>query len=1152
MRDNTAPEQRSTSQDPVGFASKQQSRAANPAASAWVDASAGSGKTKVLIDRVLRLLLAGVPAQRILCLTFTKAAAANMAVRLTGELGKWATLQNSALQEKIHKLTGVVPEAETVAHARRLFAATLDAPGGLQFQTIHSFCQSLLARFPLEANVPVGFNVLEDRQSQALLMEARRGLLNRATQQPESELAQALTCLLETFAGDDFAKLENEIVAQRGILEAQLAGKQGFALAALPSVLGLAEDEDEASVVRAFCSDERHDIALLTATAQALITDGGKTNSERGTVLANWLAKDVHGRTMLLDEFTSVFLTNEGDIRAAICTKKFGEANPDMADLLHSEAEQLLRLLETRRAARTARTSRAVIIYAAELLGSYHHLKAERLALDYDDLIMAAARLVTAERASWVLYKLDGGIDHVLVDEAQDTNERQWQLIEALTSEFFSGEGAREYNPARSMFAVGDYKQSIYSFQGADPNAFMAARQRLILRLEAIESKLENVGFNVSFRSTSAVLTAVDRVFKETGASNGLGESYTEHQSAQPELPGQVEIWPIAPPDAEDASIRLHPRSKAALQIAAQIRHWVNSKEPLPSRGRSMEYGDFLVLVRSRGSFMPEFVRACKQLGVPVSGADRMIIDEQLAVEDLLAFASFLLLPEDDLTLATVLKGPLIGLSEDALFKLAHGRGKGVSLLSRLGRDMEGRKYAEWLAGWQRRTDRVTPYTLLSALLAEPCPTDERSGRRAIITRLGPEANDPMDELLALALQYEQAETPSLQGFLRWIKSGKTEIKRELEQALGQVRIMTVHGSKGLEAPVVIVADSLEGPKDKTKLLVDPQGISPPLLAGSNKDEAAAARERRTRKRQREREEYHRLLYVALTRAEDRLIFASWARRNTKLDDEGRLLTSPEVPAWYHLMLQGLQAGSEEIFDFTAQGGWRGAGLLYRSGNPNVKRADKHATGKIRVTDAVLPDWATREPPQEPTPTRPLTPSKLEDEETVLSPLEAGDDGTRFRRGLLLHRLLQLLPDLPADKRASACLAWLGKQSTQPQRLLDEVMAVIAHPEYGVLFGPNSRAEVPISGRVGNRVLSGQIDRLAVTKDTVWLVDYKTNRQPAATPESVDKAYLKQMAAYRAALQPLYPQHRIRSILLWTNGPSLMELPDNLLESYKP
>lgn len=1140
----------SASEHPVDYASSQQSVAANPLHSAWVEASAGSGKTKVLIDRVLRLLLAGVAPHRILCLTFTKAAAAEMAVRLTGKLGSWATKTDADLARELLSLTNSHPDDEQIGFARRLFAATLDAPGGLQFQTIHSFCQSLLARFPLEAGVPVGFKVIEERQCRELLETARRSTLQQASLQPHSELAQAVTVLLEEF-GDQFADLESEIIDQSGTLEAQLQNGPGLALARLAPLLEIEEGETSESVHQRFCSDDWHDMPGLRNLAQLMIDDGGKTNSEMGTLLAGWLARDVSGRVIGIADFIKVFRTGEGEPRANVCTKKLAEANPQLMDIIIHEQEVINRLMEKRKALATLRSSRAAIIYASSLLQRYHQLKVSMTALDFGDLIRKAAALVTRENAPWVLFKLDGGIEHVLVDEAQDTNERQWQLIDALTTDFFSGEGQKEHAPTRTVFAVGDYKQSIYSFQGANPDAFRSARDAFARRIARMGNELKLINFNISFRSTTAVLSAVDRVFRTTDAQHGLPD-YLEHASSQPHLPGKVDVWPVAPADAKDSKERTPPVVKMANVLAGYIRHAVESQQLIPTRGRPAQYGDYLVLVRSRGAFMPEFVRACKQLGVPVSGADRMVIDDQLAVEDLLAFANFLLLPEDDLTLATVLKGPFIGMSEEALFALAHDRSG--TLLSELGK--ADKATAAWLALWQRKTDRITPYTLLSSLLAEPCPQDERSGRRAIISRLGPEANDPLDELLALALQYEQGEVPSLQGFMRWIKMGQTEIKRQMEQATGQVRIMTVHGSKGLQAPVVIVADSLSPPTDKQRLLPDPDGIEPPLLAGSRKNEAPVASARRERMQRARLDEYHRLLYVALTRAEDELIFAGWSRSNLKLDADGQPVNDPKTPGWYHHLLQGLGASEDVDFNFAPYSplGWQGRGLRLVAGDAAHSRDEKKPAAQVALKPAKLDEWALRLPPEEPSPSKPLTPSKLEDDTAALSPL-ADREGWRFRRGLLIHRLLQTLPDLPPAQRRSAGLSWLGKQADNPQQLIDEVMAVLEHKDYAALFGPNSRAEVPVSGRVGHNgqlVLSGQIDRLAIEAGTVWLVDYKTIRQPPAAPEAVDKAYIKQLAAYRAALTPLYPEHEIRAILLWTDGPLLMEIPDSLLNLHAP
>ena len=1150
------------SADPVALASHQQFKAADPRHTAWVDASAGSGKTTVLINRVLRLLLAGTAPHRLLCLTYTKAAAANMANRLTATLARWAVMEDAALAPALHKLTGQAPDDETLLNARRLFARSLDTPGGMQFQTIHGFCQSLLARFPLEARVPVGFNVLDERASRALLDEARQHIFERAAGAPLGELDAAITHLLEKFGPEKFPELDGAIIAQRSQLEPVLGTGHGLPIARLHALLGLPEGLTEDKLVAAFCQPGARAEDKLRHALQALAASTGSKDKTRAAQLNAWLAcQDAQQRADMLESYFSVYLTADGNRLKDLAVKAIATAQPDVIESLDEEAQACLAFIEQRRAVRTYTTSAALIIYAASLLLEYQQLKAHQLALDFDDLIARATALVTGPgAASWVLFKLDGGIDHVLVDEAQDTNPLQWQLLKALTSEFYSGSGRYDEDITRTMFAVGDFKQSIFSFQGARPQAFIAARDDI--RQQALQAQLhfEKVDFVVSFRTVAAVLAAVDAVFAQDEAAQGLPD-YQHHISVHQRLPGRVDLWPPAPGQKkqDDTSWRLplqrtgnaHPRTKLARVIAAQIRQWVDSQTQLPARSRAVRYGDIMVLVRQRGAFVPELIRACKQLGVPVAGADRMKLLDQLAVEDVLAFARFLLLPEDDLTLACVLKGPLIGLDDAQLFAIAHHR-QPLNLWQSLGRHEATRPLAAWLADWLKEADRITPYTLMARLLAQPCPADSISGKRAMLGRLGPEAADPLDELLAIALQFEQRETPSLQGFLHWIESDNTVIKRELEQAGDQVRIMTVHGSKGLEAPVVILADAYASASDKNEMLVDPDMSAPPMVA-PRKDEAAPARARRQQLRQLELEEYHRLLYVALTRAEDWLIIGSWLKGNQEAAPE----SSSGAASWYQLAERGMLrlAAQTQPYDFTAllpDMGWQGAGLCFEQ-TGDMRRHEKHGpTQSTSAPLASLPDWLMQPPAAEPLPARPLTPAKEEDDAPILSPL-AEDDSWRWQRGITIHRLLQTLPDLPAPQRRAAGLRWLAHlPPAAAHRTLDEVLAVIEGAAFAHLFGPHSRAEVPVTGLIGSRVIAGQIDRLAVDGDTVYIIDFKTNRPPARQVSDVPAAYLRQLASYRAVLAPLYPGKQIQALLLWTNIPELMPIPAAILDAHAP
>jgi ATP-dependent helicase/nuclease subunit A len=825
-------------------ADRKQARAAHPDTHAWVDASAGSGKTKVLTDRVLRLLLTGAAPHRILCLTFTKAAAANMSNRLMDRLAKWATLPNEQIQKDLHQLTRLVPETETIDKARSLFAALLDAPGGLQFQTIHSFCQSLLARFPLEAGVPLGFGVCDDRTSRALLDSAGREIFAAAAADPHGTLEQALEHLLSEFSEDRFRKLTGEIIGARSQLAPLLA--TGLS-AKLREQLELAPDTTEEDLIKNFCS--RDDSALRAALPILLTNADKKTEQKAVAALTAWLEQTPLQREHSLAAYLGWLLVESGSkIRAVIVTTAITSKHPAITDLLRKEQEAALRLSLSLRNFRCLKLTEAMLLYASELLTRYQRLKRERLTLDYEDLIEEAVQLVHRQDALWVLYKLDGGIDHVLVDEAQDTNERQWLLLRRLTGDFFAGQGAAE-NEGRTLFAVGDYKQSIYSFQGADPDAFINERAHYLEKAKAVKQAFAQEVFQVSFRSAQPVLDVVNSIFTGNPQTKDSLLDFPPHEAAplNQHLAGRVEIWPLAPASVADEDpwlipdrVRpyLAPRSRLAQIIARQIHSWcfVERRE-IPSRGRVMQPGDVLVLVRTRGSFVSELVKACKQLGLPVAGVDRMKLTEQLAVEDMLALLDVLLLPEDDLALATVLKGPLCALTEEALCTLAHSRDAESlwhRLQSRAKTDPQLATLTDYLRGLMSEADSVTPYALLASVLARPCPANSASGRKAMLTRLGAEASDPLDELLASCLDFEQNETPSLQSFLRWIRKDATEIKRELHQPMGQVRIMTVHGAKGLEAPVVILAEGRELPKDKNLLLIDRRAVEClPLLAAS-------------------------------------------------------------------------------------------------------------------------------------------------------------------------------------------------------------------------------------------------------------------------------------------------------------------------------
>lgn len=1162
--------------------------AADPDASVWVGASAGSGKTKVLTDRVLRLLLGGAAPSRILCLTFTKAAAAEMALRVSRTLSGWVTMDDGALDMALADLSGKRPSDALRVRARQLFARVVDCPGGLKIQTIHAFCQSLLRRFPLEAGVAPQFEALDEVAAAALVRESLGETLLAARLDPQSDLGAATLALSSVLSEDEFANLTNHLVAERGRL-ALIFDRCGGLAGALDEVfkeLGISGSETFDGVLADACADDAFDAAGLRA-AVAILLGGQKTDIERGELMAPWLAADVAERAARFDDWREAFFTKAGGPRAKLATQKAASAAP----ALLAELERLIRLDERLRAIRTGGFTAALLRLADGLLGRYGEKKARRACLDFDDLILRAIHLLSG-RVPWVLYKLDGGLDHILIDEAQDTNPDQWRVVAALADEFFAGQGGREEpGNLRTVFAVGDEKQSIFSFQRADPAEFAAMRAHFARRAVEAGRDWRPVDLSVSFRSVAAVLECVDAVFANPANKTGVvskPDQIVRHIPFRRGAGGLVEWWPpLAPPvEPEEpepwrppaGNIRAAPPPSARLAaaIAQTIRGWLDNGERLEARDRPIRPGDILVLVRTRSRFVTELTRALKERGVAVAGADRMTLSASLAVQDLAAAGDFLLLPDDDLTLAALLKGPFIGLSEEQLFDVAYQRRGRLwpALLAKAENDPALQPAAGWLTDLLARVDFVRPYELFAELLARPCPADAISGRRALLSRLGPDAGEAVEEFLAMALSFERTEAPSLQRFLGWFAASQAQVKREQEQGADQVRIMTVHGSKGLQAPVVFMPDTAAAPTRSALVLWpesgrddDNDGRKAPLYAprrGFEAPQAAKAREQADRRRD---EEYRRLLYVALTRAEDRLYVCGY--------QTGR---KPPEHCWNALvgaaLAGGLGAGGlgEAITVTLPDGevlqGWR------RVTPQTVPVRQENIISKELEAATAAPDWLRRLAPLAAPDARPLTPSRPDADEPGLTspltgdgaavgptrgPLARRDDGARFRRGLVIHRLLQTLPDFPAAERAAAGRRYLDScHNDLPADLrnawLRETLAVLELEQAAALFGPGSRAEAALVGMVETpsgerRVLSGQIDRLAVTDEAVWIVDYKTNRPVPDGVADVAPLYVKQMAAYRAALAQTHPGRAVRCLLLWTDGPKLMELPPAMLDA---
>ena len=1149
---------------PEQKAQRQQNRAADPAASAWVSAHAGSGKTHLLANRVIRLLLTGTDPARILCLTYTRAAAAEMKARIFDRLASWIDKGDDELITDIHETLGVRLKRDELVLARRLFARTLETPGGLKVQTIHAFCERLLQAFPVEAGVPPGFEVLDEAAAAELLAAARAGVLAAN----DRRLAAAIGEIAAHRGERDFDDLLHKLLAQAHLLRPLLHEDRRRVAQAKQELhdrqraLLAAGTEDAAAIIEHWHAGlPRDTLQEATAFLARKTTD---TDKGQAATLAALLAAETPDQAFALAK--RAFLTAKEQAKAdrSVLTPNAAKERPDVAAALFALRDATHAALQRQRAARLRDLNAALIDVGVAVLERYERAKAASGHYDYDDLIARTLALLEVEDnpvAPWVLYRLDGGIDHLLIDEAQDTSPRQWEIIRRLTEEFTAGAGARP-EVERTVFAVGDFKQSIYSFQGAAPAEFARMQAYFEQRVTAAEQEFRAVPLDVSFRTAPQVLTIIDRVLTQDDMTLGIDGRIPPHVAARRAARGSVELWPpekalaggealdkwAAPGSLEEA---YHPRLRLAARLAATIRRWLDAGEPITvkdghgERTRAIEPGDILILVRTRTTLMDAIISALKQRDIPVAGADRLKVGEHIAVRDLISLGRFLLNTEDDLALACVLKSPLLRrddgawFDDDDLIRLRATRGgRRAALWAQLRHHPPARRAVATLERWRDEALALPPAAFFTRLLG-------RDGmRRAFIGRLGREAKEPLEAFLDLARRHERDGDAALLSFLEGLEASGTELKRDMEAPRGEVRVMTVHGAKGLEAPVVFLADTTSRP-DKRHLEFHVHGDGrdagvplwlPSGLRHEQGDDLIA------RALAEQMREYNRQLYVAMTRARDRLIVCGALDKRREEAPNG---------SWYARFARQLAHDELNTGDI-----WR---------YPPTADSATAAHGAQAAAPSSLPRWAGRRPAHPDTARDWAAPSRLGrgmPMPAVLSPL-AGGGADPFRHGDLIHRLLQFLPDLPAAARQRKAIDWLTRFHAMPsdeaKALWEEVHGVMNHPDFAPLFGPGSRAEVSIAARIidatgRERLISGQIDRLVVLEEArqVLIVDYKSNRPPPADIAGVAEEYIAQLAAYAAAAQPLWPGHAIRGALLWTALPRLMELPEELLRRFRP
>ncbi|MGL4322915.1 MAG: double-strand break repair helicase AddA [Beijerinckiaceae bacterium] len=1147
---------------------QRQRRASSPAHSVWVSANAGSGKTEVLVQRVIRLLLDGARPNAILCLTFTKAAAAEMMNRVFKRLAEWISAHDHELVGEIEKITGQRPAAVTLHRARRLFADALETPGGLKVQTIHAFCERLLHLFPFDANVPAQFSVLDEAGQENLRKLALRALLDEFSI-AKDDAAAVIDRIVSETTSDGLEDVLKQALSQKDIFLSYSKDNLKFnrLVHRLREAMSIPDDASIVGYTRDYFS---HPFWLKTApefATQLLAMPLGSKNKttydhKTGAALKAILLGKMPDEQMA--SLRDYIYTSSGKIRSLshVVTKTARQLYPESAVALDAVLEKFSDLEDKIALVETVERSAAITLFIIQFIARYQNLKTQRGSLDFDDLVTKTNRLLhRADIGPWILYKLDYGLSHILVDEAQDTSPEQWEIIKKLAEEFNVGDTANQQN--RTIFAVGDEKQSIYSFQGAKPASFGETYHVLKRQHIAANRELANVLLVLSFRSTSEVLSAVDQTFSHGDQSRGLvfdqGNGIASHESLRHSEMGFVELWPqecgtdgdeISDPwnagsaDAADKK----PVPELAERIARYIQHIITHGD---AANNPVTAGDIMILVRHRGALFEAMIQALKSRNIPVAGADRLKLNAHIAIKDLLALGRTCLVPRDDLTLACVLKSPLFGLDDNDLMLFAPQRQGALDDALRDAAGQYGRLAAAWekLCRWRLHAAQCGPFSFYTCIL------EVEGGRRAMMQRLGPEATDAINEFLQRTYAFEMRHSASLSAFLMEFESSDIEIKRDFAQSGDQVRVMTVHAAKGLEAPIVILPDTISTPTSKHKSQIvavkGAAGERVPLWMPPGRREPPIVLNARADERLEQENEYRRQLYVAMTRARNGLLICGAQKRAAK------------PGSWYQMVKSALTAASHEEkapgrlidvegFDGEAVQRWI---LPVEEKLP----ADEKQTAAKAVEPAAVPDWLFTPAPASQVSRALLTPSgQGEDEHKPMQPGDRDAILAARARGRLVHTLLEKLPALDAQSRRAAAHAIVQKLQRRvlpsDEPLISAVLDILSRPDLAMLFGPQSRAEVAITGRWTApdgtvHDIFGIADRVAVMEDVAWVADFKTGPAPPRSAMDTPAGIVRQLALYQAAMRAIVAPRPVRCLVIWTDGPVVHELQQAQLDA---
>ncbi|QTP61474.1 UvrD-helicase domain-containing protein [Wolbachia endosymbiont of Wiebesia pumilae] len=1061
------------------------SNAINPNFSVWVNASAGTGKTKILIDRVLRLLLEN--KRNILCLTFTNAAANEMENRIHSILSKWAICSDSVLAADLEQLDffpmssqcvtlGSRKNKDYLTRARRLFSELENL--GLTIQTIHAFCYKLISSFPIEAGIAPNCTLSECKELHSIIFnkvlhnETVQDDINLiATEIDENKLRDLLytLCVKRSASANDSKYIKDKLSAPDEIHDLQSE--------TIEHVERLAEILSEGSK-----RDQSYSEILYSTVIPAGI-------QKKRTSVTRWNDTKV-------ENLAKVFLKSESHEKksiSSIATKSILEKFKDAEQIIESVQNVVFTHIRDMNSYQIFKRTSSLLGVFKVYVDLYNSEKSKNALLDYNDIINLATNLLSNPNyKDWILFNLDQKIDHILIDEAQDNSISQWKIITNLCDEFFAGNDEK-----RTLFVVGDVKQSIYRFQGANPHLFNYMQQYFHTKTggrDWISCQLEE-----SFRSTPEVLMLVDRIFNNFRAEISFNDNEIKHVPHRENDQGYIEIWPALPrrKEKEQRALQIPLTCKEgytiadrllAQTIANRIHNWLNEGRILVAKDRHIEPRDIMILVRQRNVLVDYIISELKKANVPVVGRDYFRIMDYIAVQDLIALAEFLLLQANDLALANALKSPLFNFTEDDLFNIAYDR-KEHSL-------------------WERIQDySVVIYSELNYLINLSCIESPlalfthilRTGKKKFAARLGLECFEVLDEFMNLVLQFEN---PSLQAFVQWIKENNPEIKNDMQSERNAVRIMTIHKSKGLQAPIVFLVDTNTVPRNSESIIFD--GTEVPFWCGKNNN--AYCDQVKREKKLEDYNEYLRLLYVALTRAEDELYILS--KEPVQKGSWYDLITKYGEP--YEKKQRGLRPIFKEKVEV----------LCVNANYPYIyKKRDYFDVPVISLPPALAHSSVSSQR---------VTLESSEKEGAEWIPVSATWMTDGYARGLIIHSILQYMPKIEKERRKNWVRKYLDNISEDKDEIYSKILAF--NEKYGYLFDLEGKSEITLSGTIDGKSVLVRLDRLCITQDKAIIIDYKSHRNVSV---SLLNEIKKQMLIYKTLVQEIYPNKQVECVVIW-------------------